>query len=59
MPAATEDPETKPQGQDDAGGDAPQRTSDPRCSWFEDVVVRGLKIKNEKFKKLMMMPDNS
>lgn len=56
MPAAVEEPEKVAE---EGAAEVQQRTSDPRCIWFEDTVTKGLKIKSEKFKKLLMMPENS
>ena len=58
MPAAAaEEPEKKKENQEE-GQEEAQRQADPRCAWFEDAVVRTLKVKSEKYKKLLMMPDS-
>ena len=44
-------------GQDQDGGESQQRVVDPRCAWFEDSVLKNLKIKSEKYKKMLMFPD--
>ncbi len=60
MPAAVDEAPAKDAKEaTEEGAEVVQRVADPRCAWFEEVVVRNLKVKNEKYKKLMLLPDNS
>ena len=31
---------------------------DPRINWFDDRVIQALKIKSEKWKKMLALPEN-
>lgn len=57
MPVAEEEKREKKEGEQEEGGEAAQRTADPRCNWFEEIVTKNLKIKSDKFKKMAMLPD--
>jgi hypothetical protein len=54
MPSVEEKKDKKDQ---EEGGEE-TRQVDPRVQWFEDIVVKNLRIKNDKFKKLLVMPDS-
>jgi len=34
------------------------RKVDPRLDWFEDKVCKAFKCKNDKWKKVVMIPEN-
>lgn len=59
MPAAEEEKKEKKEGEEGAAEAEVQRVADPRCGWFEEVVLKNLKIKSDKYKKLMMMPEST
>ena len=64
MPAAVEEKPKDPQpgagkdGGDGDGAEAAPRQVDPRCQWFEEFLSRALRVKSEKFKKMLLLPES-
>lgn len=60
MPAAVEEKHkdaAAPKEGAEGGEEAP-RQIDPRVQWFEEFLSRALRIKSEKFKKMLLFPEN-
>ena len=53
-----DDTKNKSKGKDEAAEAAPTITIDARVSWFEEPVCGALKIKNDKWRKLITVAEH-
>ncbi|TPX33478.1 hypothetical protein SmJEL517_g03633 [Synchytrium microbalum] len=50
--------EVKSESTNKGDSDAPPAVMDPRCEWFSDRVCNALRLKNDKFKKMVSTQEN-